>query len=65
MVLGQPGKKLATNKTNKPKIVAYTCGPSYAEGIGSRIAVLRPMLGKNIRPYPKNNCKKRVEACVT
>jgi hypothetical protein len=39
---------------NKLGVVDHICNPSYMEGIGERIS-LRLALGKNKRPYLKNN----------
>jgi hypothetical protein len=53
------GKKLARPiSTNKLGMVTCTCHPSYARSINGRITI-QVDLGKNAKPYLKNNYNKR------
>jgi hypothetical protein len=55
-VKANPGQKVSDTpiSTNKLGVVACTCDPSYAGGVGKRIVVGKLAQGKTSRPYPIN-----------
>jgi hypothetical protein len=48
---GQPRQKIS--ETSSQPMVVYTCGPSYARGIGRSIVLPGWPQAKNVRTYPK------------
>jgi hypothetical protein len=54
MVKGSSGKKFARQLLNKLGVVVHVCNPYYTGSTGEDSGSRLP-LGKNMRPYPKNN----------
>jgi hypothetical protein len=60
-VQGQADKKLLLPppNLNKPSVVVHTCDSNYTRGQGWEDCILKPALGKNMRPYLKITKAKR------
>jgi hypothetical protein len=52
--LGQKKKRYLIS-INKLSMVVQNCNPSYVRGIDRRVEIPRPVLGKIMRSYLKNN----------